>query len=178
MSNEIWKDIKNYEGLYQVSNLGKVRNSKGDILYQGSIKGGYKRVQLHNTKKAKSLLVHRLVAEAFIPNPENKPYINHKNSCTTDNTISNLEWCTPSENTIHGYKYGNMKNGNKKRATTCKENFSKKVRQYDLKMNLIKEYESLSEASKANNFSKSNLCRCCNMETQKANGYIWRYVDA
>ena len=173
---EIWKDIQGYEGLYQISNLGNVRNNKNHILKQNTIKFGYKRVQLHNNKKIKCFLVHRLVAQAFIPNLENKPQVNHIDSCTSNNKVNNLEWTTSNENTIHGYKFGNMKNANKIRADNCKSKFSLKVSQYSLENKFIKQYDSLTEASKLNSFSKSNLARCCNGMQKSANGYIWRYV--
>lgn len=109
---EIWKDIKNYEGLYQVSNLGKVRSLyKWDINKKQYIKenkilklntrNNYYIVQLTKNKKRKSKQVHRLVAEAFILNPKNKPFINHIDFNTKNNNINNLEWCTQKENVNH-----------------------------------------------------------------------------
>lgn len=114
---EVWKDIKGYEGLYQVSNFGRVRSidryvshPKSGMLYlKGrpmslSIRNGYSVVSLNKNGKATSHLVHRLVAVAFIENIENKPQVNHKNGVKDDNNISNLEWVTASENSIHAYK--------------------------------------------------------------------------
>ena len=103
---EIWKDIKGYEGEYLVSNTGKVKSIKKrfgtlnqeTILKPATIWTGYLRVGLVKDKKPKSIFVHRLVAQAFIPNPENKPIINHINGDRTDNRVENLEWCTQKEN--------------------------------------------------------------------------------
>lgn len=106
---EEWKDIKGYEGLYQVSNQGRIRSfwhrRKGvDCLVQTSVYG-YKYVTLHKEKQ-RTFRVHRLVAEAFIPNPEGKPQVNHINGDKGDNRVTNLEWCTGSENMIHAYRNG------------------------------------------------------------------------
>lgn len=99
---EIWKDVVGYEGLYQVSNLGRVKSlrskrSKDGIMSLGK-KQGYSVIIVPNGKSRKMLLVHRLVAQAFIPNPENKPHIDHINGDRKDNRVENLRWCTPLEN--------------------------------------------------------------------------------
>lgn len=108
---EIWVDIRGYEGFYQISNLGRVKSLdreivrvdgkkkifKGKILNQ-QIRKGYYTVYLSKNGKAKTVRVHRLIAMAFIPNPENKPHIDHINTITTDNRIENLRWVTPKEN--------------------------------------------------------------------------------
>ena len=104
---EIWKDIPEYEGLYQVSNLGNVRslnyNRTGEIklLKQGNV-NGYKVVILYKDGKKKNYLVHRLVAIAFLPNPNNLPIINHKDENPSNNNVNNLEWCTQAYNTNYG----------------------------------------------------------------------------
>ena len=102
---EIWKDIEGYEG-YQVSNTGKVKSTRKKfgkqeqetILKAKVIWTGYQRIGLVKDKKCRQFYIHRLVAQAFIPNPENKPIINHKNGDRTDNRVENLEWCTHAEN--------------------------------------------------------------------------------
>ena len=132
MKNEIWKDIPDYEGLYQVSNLGKIKglerkspmpcngiNAKrrriGKILLPSGAKNkkGYYHLSLYCKGSKTNHTVHRLIASAFIPNPENKPQINHKNGIKTDNRIGNLEWCTLQENMIHATNNGLRARGEK-----------------------------------------------------------------
>ena len=125
---EIFKDIKGYEGLYQVSNLGNVKSlPKGDgngnkeriLKFDNSNKTNtttYLRVTLSGNGKTKRFSVHRLVAEAFIPNPDNKPHVNHIDNNGENNTVANLEWCTHSENMVHAQKQGRLPNTNMKAA--------------------------------------------------------------
>ena len=113
---EIWKDVVGFEGLYKVSNFGNVistrRNySKGTWYLKPFYNGGYLRVSLVVNCKKKSFLVHRLVAEAFIPNPDNRDTVNHIDGCKTNNHVENLEWTTPSENQIHLVKGGRHHGG-------------------------------------------------------------------
>lgn len=101
---EEWRDIKGYEGLYQVSNLGRVRNKTQYILSAGQSKRRYLTVSLWKNNKGKTFFVHRLTAEAFISNIENKYDVNHKNGNKIDNRVQNLEWTTRAENIRHSYK--------------------------------------------------------------------------
>lgn len=115
---EIWKDIVGYEGLYMVSNLGNIKSleritphghrRRERLLYL--IPCDYFMVDLCKNNKKTRKSVHRIVAVAFIPNPENKPYINHKDLNKMNNNVSNLEWCTPKENCIHACRNGHKKN--------------------------------------------------------------------
>ena len=122
LNNEIWKDISNYEGLYQVSNLGNIRslnrytngrNSKrlikGKILKVFKDKDGYMNVNLYKNAEIKQFKVSRLVAQAFIPNIDNKPQVNHIDGNRYNNQVSNLEWCTSRENNLHAFRNNLMK---------------------------------------------------------------------
>jgi hypothetical protein len=121
---EIWKQIKNYEGIYEISNLGRVKSlvrnttgtntSKVNYLKPHYTKNGYLRYVLSKNGKTKKKTMHRLIAEYFIENPLNKKCVNHKNGIRDDNTIENLEWSTHSENSIHGFRKNKRKNVNRK----------------------------------------------------------------
>jgi hypothetical protein len=170
---EIWKDIKGYEGLYQVSNLGNVKSLKYN--QQNIVKElelvkttkGYRTVNL----KGKVILVHRLVAETFVPNPENKKIINHINGIKNDNRAMNLEWCTPSENTQHAYRTG------LKVATS--NHLKKKINQYDKNMKYLKTWQSTKEIEKNLGIYHSNISNCCKKKKHHntAGGYVWRYAE-
>ena len=170
MKKEIWKDIVKHEG-YQVSNLGNIKGKNGKILI-GGIKRGYREVILVNNNKRYYKLVHRLVAEIFISNPENKLQINHIDGNKLNNKVDNLEWCTPNENMKHAYKIGLQK------PLYAKENpRAKKVKQYNLNNELLNHYDGIKEASRINNINPRDITKCCQHKRKQVGGYIWRYAD-
>ena len=116
--------------------------------------------------------VHRLVAQAFIPNPENKPQVNHLNGDKTNNRVENLEWCTCSENVIHSWN-----NGFHKKKFGANHDNSVKIKQYDLNGRFVKEWGSIVDASKYYNTTISNIWHCLNGYNKTAKGYIWKYSD-
>lgn len=178
MEQEIWKDIPGYEGLYQVSNLGKVkrlpigkqwpyRQTHNNIRKQRLSTSGYLRVNLSKNNKVKWYNVHRLVALAFIPNPDNLPIINHKDENKTNNCVENLEWCT----TIYNVNYGTARERQKETRRNnpndkivrqkVGEGNGKRVRQYTPDGVFIAEYASAMEASRATGVHDSQIRRHC-----------------
>lgn len=170
---EIWKDIQGYEGLYQVSNLGRVRRlhkdyrcSKYKIISIKKQNNGYYRVCLSKYNKNKYFWIHRLVAQAFIPNPNNYPIVNHKDENPQNNVFSNLEWCTHKYNANYGHAREKMSAKSTKR----------KVNQYDLNGNYIATYNSIKEASIITNSDRRYISQCCKQTYRTCNNYYWRYV--
>ena len=173
---ELWKDIKSFEGLYQVSTWARVRSLDRWVVYKNGVKrffkgkilkifyysSGYYMVEL-NKKCKKKYLLHRLVAEAFIPNPDNLPCVNHKDEDKTNNYPYNLEYCTHKYNNNYGTR---MKRISKK--------LSKKVYQYDLNGNFIKSWSSTVELEKEG-FNSSHISSCCLKKSKTHKGYIWSY---
>lgn len=188
MQNEIWKEITGYEGLYEVSNLGNVKSLERNIVRKDGTNyyiperilrpckssKGYLNIGLNKNGRAKSYKVHRLVAEAFIPNPENKLEVNHINADKTDNRVDNLEWATRKENVQHSIDEGlqtmfGVKNN--KRSTP--------VAKYDNNNVLIAVYPSMREASRQTGIHQSDICKCCkNVKNHiTAGGFVWAYAD-
>jgi hypothetical protein len=190
MIKEIWKDIKGYDQYYQVSNLGRVRSKdrminnprglsyfkRGRILKSELDRYGYPQVSLCINQKRKAFKIHRLVANAFIQNPENKPNINHINFITNDNSIFNLEWCTQKENAIHSYKNGRLHPLKKwENIFSYDHPASKEVAQYDLEGKFINKYGSVSEANRITKIHIGNISSVCNGKKKMAGGYKWKY---
>ena len=186
---EIWKDIENFKGKYQVSNLGRVkslnfRHQKGfeKILFPRKDSSDYLRVELSNDIiKNKNYAIHRLVAETFIPNPENKPQVNHKDGNKMNNCVENLEWVTKNENIKHAWNIGLINNtiARKENAFKLGKKYGgynkKQVKQYDLQGNFIKKWNSLAEAERKLKIDHRNISACCLKKQKSAGGYIWKY---
>lgn len=160
---EIWRFIDNYPN-YEVSNLGRVRNSKLGRLLKGVDNKGYVRVSLSNEYGKKLFLVHRLVAQAFIPNPNNFPQINHKDENPSNNSVENLEWCDS--------KY-NLNYGNRRRKAIVST--QKPISQYSVSGEFIKNWDSTTTAAQVLNADKSGICNCLKGNRKTAYGYIWKY---
>lgn len=172
---EQWKDIKDFVGLYKISNLGKVLSIKRNIVLHPELSSnGYLRVGLHKGGKVQNKSIHRLVAEAFIPNPENKPQVNHIDGNKQNNTTSNIEWATSSENIIHRFhtlgqkgvnfgKFGQL-NHTSKRVAQIKND------------KIIAEYGSVREAGRITGILPSTIHRCISGKYKHAGNYQWKYV--
>lgn len=191
---EIWKDIEGYEGLYEVSNFGNVRSKdhettviakhrtyklpkKGRVLTPTTRRHGYLAVQLygrggHETRGMRTYSIHRLVAQAFIPNPNGYTEVNHKDECKTNNHVENLEWISHVDNARYGTaisrRSSKLKNGKR----------SRKIAQYTRDGKLVRVFPSLSEAQRQG-YVASNIHKCANGHPaySHAYGYVWRYAD-
>lgn len=178
---EVWKslDFMGYPD-YEVSNLGRVKSldkyinscygskqlRKEKILKQGKCTNGYLKVVLVKNGKIKNFTIHRLVALAFIPNPENYNYVNHKDENKQNNKVENLEWCTAKYNTNYGTSIKKMSKAK-----------SKPILQYTKDGIFIKEWDSATTASKELNISQGNITECCKGKRKSASGFIWRYKE-
>ena len=172
---EIWKDIEGYEGLYQVSNLGRVKSlnykctKEEKILKLMSDKDGYLYVNLYKEGKRKTYKVHRLVAKAFIPNPENKLEVNHKDEDKTNNKVENLEWMTCKENINYG-----TRNERSRKSQTNDKKRSKPICGINIKTNEKIEFPSTMEAGRSG-FYQSNIVDCLKGRRKSHKGYKWFY---
>ena len=185
LPNEIWKDT--YDKDYKVSNLGRVKSLKRKvyagrnrmrwqyerILSNNKTNGnGYIVVSLNKESKSKNKYVHRLVAEAFLKNPNNYKYINHKDQNTFNNNVNNLEFCTAQYNST--YRDAHIKRGLKHRNNLVN---SKKVYQLDENENIIKEFPSMAEAKRQLGTNHTSIYACINGKQKHAFGYKWKYAD-
>ena len=184
---ENWKDIKGYEGFYQVSNLGRVKSLERDVYnYRGTLinhieekilassldRYGYQCVNLYKNGEGKKMRVHRLVAEAFIPNPENKPMVNHKNEVKSDNFVENLEWCDAQYNINFGtrtarmiknrksYKFGNAPSA---KPIFCEE--------------LNKTFDCAKRVEEELGIWGTSIAKVCKGKAKTAGGFHWKYAD-
>ena len=179
--NETWKPIPGYEGYYDVSDKGRVRSlvrkskygflakRKSPRLNNLDNPRGYYRTWLYKDGEGKHWLVHRLVAMAFIPNPDNLPFINHKDENPSNNSVDNLEWCT----TAYNNNYGTVKERMSK-ALLNRPDLSTPIVRID-KQGCKTEYPSMQEASRINNTYQANIWKCCNGERMTCKGFRWQY---
>lgn len=179
-----WKDVIGYEGLYQVSDVGVIISlGNGESTNSLTKKprkiigrvgaNGYIKVKLSKSGARRHTLMHRIVAEAFIPNPENKPQVNHINGIKSDNRIENLEWATAKENIRHSIDNG-LQVVHKGAESKC----SKSVRQIDLNGNIVRVWGSINEVKREKGFNSIGIIKCCKKEKRykTAYGYRWEYV--
>lgn len=157
---EIWKDIKNYEDKYQISIFGNVKNVKTNkMLTPYKNTNGYFQIDLWIKNKRKKFLIHKLVAETFIPNINNSPIVNHKDENKQNNNINNLEWCTAKYNANYGTR-------------------NKKLSKPVVCIELNKQFESLKMAEEELKIEKTNISKCCYKKRhhKTAGGYHWRWA--
>lgn len=185
--NEIWKPVVGYEGLYEVSNYGNVvslnyrQTGERHPLRIKTGKDGYLRVTLCKKCICKSILLHRLVAEAFIPNRENKPFVDHIDTNRKNNCVFNLKWCNRKENANNPITLKKMADNLK----NLKHIYGKqiamkrkiKIVQYTLDGNLLKVWDSAKDAGISLSIPDTNICNCCKGNRRTAGGYIWKYYN-
>lgn len=192
---EVWKDIKGYEGLYQVSSLGRIKSLdryierkdgtvyfwKGKIMSPAISNTGYLVTSIYKNKKKKQVQIHRLVAEAFIPNPNNRPEVNHINGKRNDARIDNLEWVNRSENQLHAFRV--LGRGyvlpTKEQMQKKVDKKGKKIIQYEIKVIISEKarYKSIREAERQTGVVRTSISRCCKHIQEKAGKYIFRFED-
>lgn len=173
---EIWKDIKGYEGLYQVSNLGNVKSLKygrEKILKGYKNYKGYLTVKLLKNKKSKIYLIHRLVAICFLPNNFGNVEIDHINTDRTDNRLENLRWVTHKENCNNSITKENYSKCRKGKLSPL----AKPTIQFTPKGEFVKKWDCIRDIERDLEFSNKNISSCCNGKRKTAYGYKWGYVE-
>lgn len=180
MINEIWKDIEGFEDIYQISNLGRLRSKdryvkingngvkfvSGKILKPTVCTNKYLEAHLHKDGKRVIKLIHRLVAEAFMPNHDNLPEVNHKDENPQNNNVENLEWCTSKYNANYGTRNQRM----------VKDKYLKPVIMMNKDGNEIKRFKSLGEVTRETGFDISSIIRVCKGRQNTSMGYKWAYA--
>lgn len=159
---EIWVNIIGFK-LYQVSNLGRVKSLRNNKILSQTIIFGYHLVRLTENSISKQHRVHRLVAEAFIPNPEFKETVNHEDGNKSNNNVNNLRWATQLENNVHAYQNGLNKGA------------IKKCFQYSLQFDLLRCFSSVKEAERL--IGVSGVAQACHKHISTAGGYYWRHIE-
>lgn len=164
----MWKKIyyEDIETNYSISDAGEVKNDTTNYILKPAIQQGYAHVTIYINKKGKRVKIHRLVASAFIPNPENKPYVNHIDGNRSNNQVDNLEWVTPSENTRHAVGTGLF--------LPTRE---KSVTQFSLNGEKLAVFPSTMEAGRATGSSPEKIVICCQRKRKTHNGFQWRYTN-
>ena len=183
MGIPVLKEISGYEGKYSVSTDGRIYSHiSNKWLKPGISKSGYESVELFSEGIGKRLLVHRLVAGAFIPNPDNKEQVNHKDENKRNNSVQNLEWSTRKENMNYGTRLFRQKNStdysDKKRKLIARKNgkaVAKPVLQIDRSGNVIHRFCSIAAAQNALGVKRSHIVECCKGQRKSSIGYLWRY---
>ena len=171
---EIWKTINDFEG-YIISNFGNLislKNSQTKYLTKRINKKGYVEYKLTRNGKSSYYKAHRLVAKTFIPNPENKPQVNHIDGNKQNNHVDNLEWCTNSENQLHAYR-----NVLKRPTRGHLRHNARPINQYDLYGNFIQTWSCIKYASDNLNIHRSNIILCCQGIYKSTHGFIFKYAD-
>ena len=173
MEQEIWKDIEGYEGYYRVSNTGKILSVKTGKLRATSVNNsGYELTHLYKDTVDTSCTIHRLVAKAFVPNPNNLPEVNHINEDKLDNRAENLEWCDRRYNQVYS---GNIEKWTKAGGQGGKMKRSKRVYQFTLEGDFIKEWFSAREAQAELGLARQEIGKCCLGKKEQYGGFLWSF---
>lgn len=184
MGIPIWKGVKGYEGLYEVSDTGLVKSlfRYKKILKPNKMNTGYLSVELFKNGTSKRMSIHRLVAEAFIPNPNNYPQVNHKDENKQNNNVENLEWCTAKYNLNYNngqiLRHSKIDYSTEERKKIARKNgkaAKKAIIQFSKENEYIAEYENIKQASVKLKINASHISETCKGKRKSAGGYVWRY---